>query len=177
MATQATRDLATQAKHTVGNLVSTRKYIKDFANGGLYTEDVDNFHLVEGSYNPTSGEFEVKRLTDNTKPASETFLAAGAEVRFLPWENQAAFFNGKGDKERIVYLTQGLMFDTSAFEKDVTVTGEIVTGNKAHYDTTKKLFVVHDGSHAGYAIASVKFAVRRSVGNILSQPTVRLVVL
>ena len=180
MATQASRNLSLQDKHTVGNLVSSRKYIKDYPNGALYTEDVDNFHLVELSYNATLGEPEVKYLTDVTKKADEVFLSCGVEIRFLEWEPIDAFFNGKGEKQRIVYLTQGLMFDTSAFEKDTTITGEIQTGNFAHYDTTKKKFVIHDGSVPAYATAGVKFVVRRTEADTmftLGQPMVRLVVL
>lgn len=180
MATLGARQLGNYEKHSVGNLVSTRKHIQDLANGALFTEDVDNFHLVEVEFNPTSGEPEAKYLTDVTLDKSKVFLTAGVERRFLPTEDIDAFFNGKGDKERVVYLTQGLIFDVSAFEKDATITGEITTGHFAHYDTAKKLFLVHDGTATGYADASVKFVVRRNEADTrytLGQPTIRLIVL
>lgn len=180
MATLASRQLANQPLHTVGNLISSRKYIKDYPNGAVYTEDVDNFHLVELSYNATTSEPEVKYLTDVTKTNTDVFLSCGVEQRFLEWESIGHFFNGKDEKQRIVYLTQGLMFDTSAFTKDATVTGDIQTGNHAHYDPTTKKFIIHDGTLPAYATAGVKFVVRRNEADTmytLGQPTVRLVVL
>ena len=179
MATTAMRALGKVDLHTVGNLVSTRKHIQDLANGALFVEDVDNYHLVEIEFNGDSGEPEAKYLTDVTKDKSFIFLAAGMDgFRFLP-EPLGTFFSGKGDKERVVYLTQGLIFDTSAFALDGTLT-EIKTGNFGHYDTTKKKFLIHDGTHADYAKATVKFVVRRNEADTaytLGQPTVRLIVL
>ena len=178
MATQASRNLAKQDLHSVGNLVSTRKHIMDFANGGLYVEDVDNFHLVQGELSATSGEMEVKYLTDATHPKEMTFLSAGSEYHNLPFETIESFFNGKGDKERIVYLTQGLIFDTSAFEPDTGIAPEdIKAGHFAHYDPTKKAFLIHDGAHADYATASVKFMVRRELQPFFSKSVVRLIVI
>lgn len=178
MATLASRNLAKQDLHSVGNLVSTRKHIMDFANGGLYVEDVDNFHLVQGELSVTSGEMEVKYLTSTTHPKEMTFLSAGSEFHNLPFETIESYFNGKGDKERIVYLTQGLIFDTSAFEANAGIANEdIKAGHFAHYDPIKKKFLIHDGTHADYATASVKFMVRRELQSLFSKAVVRLIVI
>lgn len=181
MATELQRALSNQAnKHSVGNLVSTRKHIQDLANGALYVEDVDNFHLVEIEFSATSGEPEAKYLTDNTIDKSKIFLSAGMDgQRFNAGEEISGFFNGVGEKQRVVYLTQGLIFDTSAFELDATVT-EVAVGNFAHYNPATKKFVIHDGTNADYANASVKFVVRRNESETmftLGQPMVRLIVL
>lgn len=179
MATTATRNIGKEDLHSVGNLVSTRKHIQDLANGALYTEDVDNFHLVEVEFDATSGEPQAKYLTDVTKDKANVFLSAGVERRFLDYEPIGAFFNGKGDKERVVYLTTGLIFDTSAFELNAGIT-EAKVGNFAHYDTAKKKFLIHDGTATGYDTASVKFVVRRNEADTrytLGQPMVRLIVL
>lgn len=179
MATNAFRALTKKDKRTVGNLVSTHKYIRDFANGGLYVEDVDNFHLVEGAFNALTGEFEVKYLTDKTKDAQHTFLAAGVEQRFLVQDGIEQFFNGQGERQRIVYLTNGLIFDTSAYTLNSDVSA-LAAGQKAHYDTATKKFLVHDGTHADYATATIKLEVKSSENDVaytLGQPMVRFVVI
>lgn len=172
MATQAFRALTQKDKRTVGNIVSTHKYVKDIANGALFAEDVENFHLAEIEYNE-NGERIAKYLTDATKKG---YLVASVERRYLG-ENLSEFFNGKDERGRIVYLTDGLIFDTSAYE--LSGVAELKTGQKAHYDVATKKYLIHDGSHADFATAHDKFIVRSSEADIqytLGVPTVRLVV-
>ena len=175
MATQAFRALTSKGTHEVGNLVSTQKYIKDVANGALFTEDVDNFTLVEAEFNAKSGQFEAKSLTDATK--KNVFLVAAVE-RCLLGESIGHFFVGKGERGRIVYLTQGLIFDSSAYTLDPAAT-KIEAGLKAHFDKTTKKFIIHKGAHGGYATASVKFTVKSGEDNLsytLGKPMVRFIV-
>lgn len=169
MATTAFRALTQKEKRSVGNIVSTHKYVKDVANGALFTEDVENFHLVETAY--VDGELTAKYLTDTTKKA---FLVAAVERRYMG-ENLSEFFVGEGERARIVYPTEGLIIDVSAF----TATGTIEAGQKAHYDVATKKYVIHDGTHADYATASVQFEVKSGEDNLdftLGLPTVRLVI-
>ena len=176
MATQAFRALTSKGTHEVGNLVSTQKYIKDVANGALFTEDVDNFTLVEAEFNAKNGEFEAKSLTDATK--KNVFLVAAVERCFLG-EPMSHFFVAKGERGRIVYLTQGLIFDSSAYSLDTSANGKITAGQKAHFDTATKKFIIHKGAHSGYATASVKLTVKSGEDNLsytLGKPMVRFIV-
>ena len=173
MATSAFRALSQKEKRTVGNIVSTSKYVKDVANGALFTEDVENFHLVEIEYD-ADGVLVAKALTDVTKKA---YLVAAPERRYLG-ENIGEFFVGEGERARILYTTEGLIFDASAYELDGTVT-EIKAGQKAHYNVATKKYLIHDGSHADFANASVQLTVKSSEDNLeytLGQPMVRFVI-
>jgi hypothetical protein len=151
MATQAFNNLTSYVSKNVGSLVSMNKYIKDLANGAIFTEEVENFTLVELGFN-TDGERTAKNATAG---ATKLYLAASVEQRFMN-EPLDAFYNASGERGRIVYLTEGLIFDTAAFTKDAAITGEIVAGNVAHWDVATKKFIVHKGAHASYANAKVK---------------------
>ena len=151
MATQAFNNLTSYVSKNVGSLVSMNKYIKDLANGAIFTEEVENFTLVELGFN-TDGERTAKNATAG---ATKLYLAASVEQRFMN-EPLDAFYNASGERGRIVYLTEGLIFDTTAFTKDAAITGEIEAGNVAHWDVATKKFIVHKGAHASYANAKVK---------------------
>jgi hypothetical protein len=191
MATQNFNRLSQQDVHSVGNLVSAQQYIQDYANGAFFTEDVDNFHLVQGKLSADdvtvtvngaqvniggANEIQVKYLNDETDP-NHIFLTAGVERVHLPQDGISQFYNGAGDKERVVYLTHGLLFDVSAYEHATPGT-EVKVGDKVFYDTTKKKFVVDPSATAD--AYPVFFEVRRTEADTqytLGQPTIRLVVI
>lgn len=154
MATQQFNSLTTYVKKNVGSLVSMDKYIKDVANGAIFTEEVENYTLVELAFN-ANGERTAKNATAG---ASKLLLAASVEQRFQN-EPLDAFYNASGERGRIVYLTEGLLFDTGAFTKDAAITGAIEAGNVAHWDVATKKFIVHKGAHANYSAAKVKVIV------------------
>ena len=150
---------AQKITHTVGNITSTHKYIQDVPNGALFTEDVDNFTLAELGFN-AKGERTAKKLTAATK---EGVLVAAPERRYLG-ESLAEFYVGEGERGRVVILTKGLRFQTSAFEAHTNVTA-IDEGMFAHYNATTKKILVHDGTHADYAGAKNKFLVLTGADN------------
>lgn len=146
------------------------KYIKDVANGAIFEEDVENFHLVELGFD-ANGERTAKGLTTG---ATKAFLVASKEVRYLN-EPLYAFYNQAGERGRIIFLTEGLQIDVSAY--DASGVAEIKAGQSAHYDVTTKKYIVHDGSHADFATALVQFTVLSSEDNleyVAGLPTVRL---
>lgn len=158
-------------KHTVGNLVSSHQYIQDIPYGAKALEDVDNFHIVELSF--VDGERSFKGLTDVTH---EQFLVAAVERRLLnPMldEGIIEFYNGVGERARIIRLQKGLIFDTSAFSN----AADIKQGDKAHYDPATKKFIIHDGTHADFTKAEKQFQVLSDEDNLeytLGAPMVRL---
>lgn len=190
MATQAFKQIGTLDKHSVGNLVSAQQYIRDFANGAFFTEDIENFTLVQGVLSPDdvtatvngaqvviggANQLQVKKFETETM-ASKIFLTAGVERVYAPLDGIEQFYNGMGERQRVVYLTHGLIFDTSAFENSV-VGAEVKVGDKVKYDTTKQKFVIDNTFDP--TTAPVAFEVLRTEGDIeytLGQPTVRLVV-
>lgn len=190
MATLAFNNLGQYDVRSTGNLASAQKYIRDFANGGFFIEDVDNFHLVQGELSKEDfemdvngtminfegkGELHVKGLDDETNP-EKIFLTAGVERRYLPQDGIAQYYNGVGEKARVVYLTVGLQFDVSAYEHATPGTA-VEVGDKVKYDTATKKWVV-DPTYDGSA-DPVAFEVRRTeadVPSILGQPLIRLVV-
>ncbi len=165
-------------KHTVGNLVSSHQYIQDIPYGAVALEDVDNFHIVELSFE--EGERSFKYLTD---VANEQFLVAAVERRLLnPMLNEGIieYYNGKGERARIIRLKKGLIFDTSAFDATAVAATGIEKGNKCHYDPATKKFLIHGGTHADFATADKQFQVLSDEDNLeytLGAPMVRLEVI
>lgn len=167
MTTELGRALNDYQKRTVGSLNSWK--IRTLPHGAKCTEDIDNFHLVELGFNE-EGVRTASYLTDVTKKG---YLIASPERRYMD-EPMDAFFNGEGEYARIVFLDEGVRFETSAF------TGEAKYGKVAHYDPTSKKFILHDGEHEEYANAVDKFLVVNSEDDLSytqGHPTVRLEVL
>jgi hypothetical protein len=163
MATRQLRNMNERGDHNVGNLCSWK--IKTVPNGAKCLEDIDNFLLVELSYD-AEGVRSCKTLTDVTKKA---YLIASPEIRMLgnvSIEEMVDFFNGEGEYARIVLLEMGFRFDTAAFVENVNVT-EITNGLVAHFDPASKKFIVSNPAnpHADYANASVKFEVANMEGD------------
>ena len=108
-------------------------------------------------------------------------LCAEGERRYLESESMTSFFNDVGERARIVILDEMLRFDTSAFELNSGVT-EIKNGLVAHFDPTKKKFIISDSAsaHEDYANARDKFLVVSSEDDmeyLCGKETVRLEVM
>lgn len=168
MTTRQLRTFEEVGKHAVGNLNSLK--VKTVANGAICQGDIDNFTLVELGFN-TDGERIAKQLS---AVENKAYLIATPETRYMG-ELMGDFFNGDGERARIVILEEGYTrFDTSAF------TGEPTNGKFAHFDPATKKFLIHDGTHDDYANASAKFLVVNNEDELdytFGQPMVRLEVI
>ena len=165
MATEFEKSFNNYQKHTVGNLNSWK--IRTLNHGAKVTEDVDNFHIVELGFD-NEGQRTASYLTDVTKKG---YLIATPERRYMD-EPMDSFFNSKDDMARIVYLDEGIRFETSAFDNE-----NVANGNFAHYDPKTKSFIIHDGSHEDYSKATDKFLVVGSEDDVdyrFDVPVVRL---
>lgn len=140
-------------QHAVGNLVSMDKYIQDVPNGAIATADTDNFSLVKLGFD-ANGERTFSPLTAATE---RSFLLAAVEVRYID-EKITEFYVGQGERARIIHLQEGLQIGVSAFALNTGITA-VTPGQKAHWDVATKKYLLHDGTHAGYATANVKFEV------------------
>ncbi|MNK45792.1 hypothetical protein D3C87_645630 [compost metagenome] len=154
MATRQLQTLKTRGTREIGNLNSIK--IRTLNYGALIDgADVDNYTLVELGFN-TDGERIAKQLSDVTK---KSYLVASPEDRMLG-EELVDFYNAVGDRARIVYLDEGVRFDTSAFVKNTGVT-DIKNGQVAHFDPAQKKYLIQDSASpvAAYATAAKKFVV------------------
>lgn len=142
-------------KHGVGSYNSD--VMDTYGNGCLCGEDIDNFTLVEIKYDERGNETCVY-LTDATK---EGLLICTPETRHFEHEQMDSFYNGKGERARLVYLAPNKRFQTSLYKKD-NDDKEIKKGQHVHFDPlTKKYLVSNDTSdNAGFATAFNKFVVQ-----------------
>ncbi|MFJ3388771.1 hypothetical protein [Lysinibacillus sp. NPDC086135] len=169
MTTKAFKALTEKDLHTVGNVTSSHDYLQDIPHGAIMTEDVDNFTLVELGFN-ADGERTATPLSDKTKKG---YLVASPERRYLG-ESLGEFYNGKGERGRILIQKEGIRFDASNF--DAKAVKDIKAGQVAHFDIDTKEFVISDGTHADFETAGNKYTVVLSENDIqytLGQPTVR----
>lgn len=154
MATRFEEVLRSRGTHAVGNINTWE--IETFANGAICEENIDNFTLVEVGYNE-EGEATCKQLAD---VANRGLLICSPETRHFEFEEMCDFFNGKDERARLTYLTEGKRFQTSAYAKNAGVT-EVKAGMVAHFDPITKKYIVSkaDSPHADYAKAGNKFVV------------------
>jgi len=175
MATRQLSTLTQKGNYPVGNLCSIK--IRTLAHGALVdTADIGNFTLVELGFN-ADGERTCKQLSAVNK---KSYLIASPEKRFLG-EAMVDFYNAVGERARIVYLDEGVRFDTSAYTLNAGVT-QIANGQVAHFDPATKTFIISAAGtpHADYANAKAKFVVVSDEDDLdytLGKPTVRLEVL
>lgn len=150
-------------KHAVGSYNSD--VMDTYGNGLTCGEDIDNFTLVEVKYDDTTGEETCVSLTDATK---EGYLICNPETRHFEGEAIDSFFNGKGEKARVAYLSPNKRIQVSAFSKDDT-SKEIKRGQHVHFDPTTKKFIVSNGEtdNAAYATAFNKFVVQETEDDTL----------
>lgn len=172
MATRQLKALMERGNHEIGNLNSIK--IRTLNFGALVASTpIDNFTLVELDFN-ADGERICKQLSD---VKNKSYLIATPEDRMLG-EELVDFFNDVGDRARIVFLDEGVRFDTSAFEKNTGV-NEIKNGQVAHFDPAKKKYLIQDASSptADYASANKKFLVVNNEDDLeytCGKPLVRL---
>lgn len=154
MATRFEAILKSRGEHSVGNINSWE--IETFANGAVCAEDIDNFRLVEVGYS-AEGEATCTYLKD---AATRGLLICSPETRHFEFEEMCDFYNGKEERARLTYLTEGKRFQTSAFAMNAGVT-EIKAGMVAHFDPATKKFIISkaDAAHAAFATAGNQFVV------------------
>lgn len=154
MATQKLINLTNPVLHEVGTLNSWR--VRDIANGAIVAATpIDNYTIVELAFN-SEGERIATQLSNVANPQ---YLIASVERRYIG-EELAEFYNGVGERARIVILDQGVRFQTTAFSLNAGKT-EVNKGDVAHFDPTSKKYIVSNAGspHSGYASASTKFTV------------------
>lgn len=148
--------------HVVGSLNSWK--VRTLAHGAKCAEDIDNFTIAELGFDE-EGQRIAKQLSDAN---NKGYLIASPERRYMG-EAIDEFFNGEGDYARIVYLDEGLRFETSAFEGDLKV------GQEVAFDPASKKFVA-----VGEGGARDKFLVVNTEEDLdytLGAPLVRLEVI
>jgi len=176
MATEFLKSYGKKYNHEVGNLCSWK--IRVVPYGALIEgEAIDNFTLVEMGFNE-DGERTCKQLSD---VKNKGYLIASPERRVLESESITSYFNDIGERARLVILDEMIRFDTSAFELNTGVK-ELKNGLVAHFDPTKKKFIISDiaTAHVDYANARDKFLVVSSEDDmeyLCGKETVRLEVM
>ena len=176
MATRQTALLKQRGTHHVGNLNSLK--VRTLPHGAKVVDaDIDNFTLVELDFEAETGERVCRQLSDVTKKG---YLIATPENRMMG-EELVDFYNAVGEYARIVFLDEGLRFETSAFTLNTDVT-EIKNGYVAHFDPATKTFIISNPAspHADYANAKDKFLVVNSEEDLEytnGKPLVRLEVM
>ncbi len=164
MATEKLNQYNQYTPHAVGNLNSWK--VRTLNHGAKLTEDVDNFTLVELGFD-AEGQRTASQLA---AVSNKGYLIAAPERRYMN-EKIDEFFNGQGELSRIVYLDEGLRFETSAFElnTDGTTNGgstisSVQAGQVAHFNPATKKFMISDSASPAtdYGNATDQFVV---VGN------------
>lgn len=171
MASEMLRILTKQGtKHNVGS-INTIKF-RTVNQGAICTSDLDNYVIVDTNFNE-EGERTCSLVADETKKGY--LLASPENVMADLGENLASFFNGKGERGRLVILDFGLRFECSNVEAS-DGSSPIKVGQMAYFDTTKKSFVVDvKGSDSKMGTAVHKFMVVDADANTLAgKQTIRL---
>lgn len=149
------KNLVNAEKHNVGSL---NQWEKELLNQGAKVEGaaIDNYCLGELGFN-VKGERTVKHLTDKTKKG---VLVASVEDFLSEYETISQFYNDVNEWARVVYQTPNHHIECSNY-KAANAGKEIKVGQKAHYDTTEKKYVVSNDTsdHADYATAGNKYLV------------------
>lgn len=135
--------------HNVGSLNNWGKTVLN--QGAIAKEKMDNFTLVTLEFNTTSGEREAALLTDNRKKG---YLVASPEEYMREYESISSFFNGKGERVRIVTLESGVRFECSNVDfhqktgDAIASTHPLKNGQHAHYDHASKKFIISNHTSA-----------------------------
>lgn len=151
-------------KHAVGSLNNWRK---DVVNLGAVVKDeaIDNWAIVELSFDDVTGERMCAKLSDVTHKG---YLIASVEDYMMEYETIKNFFNAKGERARVIKLTAGDRFETSLYKLD-NEGKPVKNGQKAHWDVTEGKYIISNDSsdHANYATAGNKLVVVDAVGDTL----------
>ena len=134
--------------HNVGSLNNWGKTVLN--QGAVAKEKMDNFTLVTLGFN-ASGEREATPLANNT---TKGYLVASPEEYMREYESISSFFNGQGERVRIVTLESGVRFECSNVDFDQktngapTSTDPLKNGHHAHYDYASKKFIISNHASA-----------------------------
>lgn len=134
--------------HNVGSLNNWGKTVLN--QGAVAKEKMDNFTLVTLGFN-ANGEREASLLTNNT---TKGYLVASPEEYMREYESISSFFNGQGERVRIVTLEPGVRFECSNVDFDQktgnapTSTHPLKNGQHAHYDHASKKFIISNHASA-----------------------------
>ncbi|EDS77053.1 phage virion protein [Clostridium botulinum C str. Eklund] len=178
MATRLYKAMYSRGNHEVGNLNTI--WAKHVVNGAKLVcgekDEIDNFTLIELGEYDEEGNLTCKPLSDTKKQGY--LLTTVEEEQLMEGETYVDFFNANGEMVRLTRLETGVRFETSAIELNSGVK-ESKQGMVAHFDTTKKKYIVSDASsaHADYANAVNKFevvGVNTDFGFAFDKQTVRL---
>lgn len=159
-----------KSKHVVGSLNNAN--IRMVNQGAVAEADIDNYMVVESGFSE-EGVRTFKLLSDITKKG---FLVASPEnVMSDLGENISGFYNGKGERGRLVIQDFGLRFECSNVVAS-DGSSPIKVGQAAYFDPEKKVFVVDvKNSDSKLATAGNKYIVVDAEGNALGgQQTIRL---
>lgn len=135
--------------HNVGSLNNWGKTVLN--QGAIAKEKMDNFTLVTLGFNATSGEREATPLANNT---TKGYLVASPEEYMREYESISSFFNGKGERVRIVTLESGVRFECSNVDfhqktNNAPTDGHpLKNGQHAHYDYDSKKFIISNHTSA-----------------------------
>lgn len=155
--------LFAEGKHEVGTINSS--YARELVNGAKLTEaNADNYTLVELAGFDEEGVRICKPLSDKAKKG---FILSTIEEESLFGDgdyvlqgNYNDFYNAVGDMCKLTIQDDFVRFETSAFEKNSDV-DSVKKGMVAHYDTTKKKYIVSkpDSAHEDYEASANKYEV------------------
>ena len=147
-----------QNLHNVGSLNNWKK--KTLNQGAIALSNMDNFTLVELSFN-ANGE----RCADHIGAiGTKGWLVATPEDYMEEYETISSFYNGQGERVRVIKMTPGLRFECSniVLENPNTTQFPIKNGALAYYYHLDRKFVIcneNPGGGAGYPLAGNKLVV------------------
>lgn len=178
MASRIMDALYQTGNHEVG--VINTSWAKEYVNGARITADSDNYLLVEFDGYDTDG---VKKCKPLTTTSVKGFIVSTVEEESLYGEgvlqgNYVDFYNKNGEMVKLTIQEPFVRFETSAFELNTGVSA-LAKGQVAHYDTTKKKYIVSavGSAHADYATSKNQYEVvdvNCDFGHNVGKATIRL---
>ena len=165
--------------HNVGSLHNWNK--KSLNQGAVVSGgSIDNFELVQLGFD--QGERICTAIADN---ATKGHLIATPEDYLEQYETISSFYNGVGERARIVRLEPGVRFECSNFAVDQDNLNDhpIKVGQVVHYETQEpgkeKKFLISNNAnnqpHGSYQAAENKFyVVEVNTTSIDGQQVIRL---
>lgn len=148
-----------QNLHNVGSLNQWRK--KTLNQGAIALSDMDNFTLVTVSFDQATGE----RVVDHIPGfGTKGWLVVSPEEYIQEYETISSFYNGQGERVRIVKMNPGMRFECSNFmlENEDTTQFPVKNGMVVYYEHRNKKFIVSNqtlGGAGAYPLAANKLVV------------------
>lgn len=134
-----------QNLHNVGSLNNWGKKVLN--QGAVAKTDMDNYTLVTLGFNAKE-EREATLLANNT---TKGYLVATPEDYMQQYETISSFFNGQGERVRVVTLEVGARFECSNFELEDQDLAKypIKNGALVHYKHDTKKFHISNKTGSG----------------------------